>query len=48
VYGLDDKHPQTLMAPWLWLLFIMAVTVIALYLPTHFVLRRVFKAPSSR
>jgi hypothetical protein len=48
VYGLDDKHPQTLMAPWLWLLFIMAVTVIAIYLPTHFALRRVFKAPSSR
>jgi len=48
VYGLDDKHPQTMMAPWLWLLFIMAVTVIAMYLPTHFVLRRVFKAPFSR
>jgi hypothetical protein len=47
VYGLDDKHPQTLMAPWLWLLLIMAVTVIVLYLPTHFVLRRCFKAPSS-
>jgi len=48
VYGLDDKHSQTMMAPWLWLLFIMAVTVIAIYLPTHFALRRVFKAPSSR
>jgi len=48
VYGLDDKHPQTMMAPWLWLLFMMAVTVIAIYLPTHFVLGRVFKAPSSR
>jgi hypothetical protein len=47
VYGLDDKHPQTLMAPWLWLLCLMAVTVIVLYLPTHFVLRRVFAAPSS-
>jgi hypothetical protein len=44
VYGLDDKHPQTMMAPWLWLLFMMAVTAIAIYLPTHFVLRRVFKA----
>jgi hypothetical protein len=47
VYGLDDKHPQTMMAPWLWLLFITAVAV-AIYLPTHFVLRRFFKAPSSR
>jgi hypothetical protein len=36
------------MAPWLWLLFLMAVTVIAIYLPTHFVLRRVFEAPASR
>jgi hypothetical protein len=46
VYGLDDKHPQTLMASWLWLLCLMAVNVIVIYLPTHFVLRRVFKAPS--
>lgn len=48
VYGLDDKHPQTVMAPWLWLLSIMAVNVTAIYLPTHFVLRRFFKAPFSR
>jgi hypothetical protein len=47
VYGLDDKHPQTVMAPWLWLLLLMAVYVIAIYLPTHFVLRRFFKPPSS-
>ena len=46
VYGLDDKHPQTMMAPRLWLLFITAVAM-AIYLPTHFVLRRVLKAPSS-
>jgi hypothetical protein len=48
VYGLDDEHPQTLMSPWLWLLLLMAVNVIAIYLPTHFVLRRFFKALSSR
>ncbi|MGH7853597.1 MAG: hypothetical protein ACREP3_09150 [Candidatus Binatia bacterium] len=48
VYGLDDKHAQTVMLPWLWLLSLMAVNVIAIYLPTHFVLRRFFKAPSSR
>ena len=47
VYGLYDKHPQTMMAPGLWLLFIMAAAI-AIYLPTHFVLRRFFKAPSSR
>ena len=48
VYGLDDKHPQTVMAPWLWLLLLMAVNVIAIYLPTHFALRRFFKVPASR
>jgi hypothetical protein len=47
VYGLDDKHPQTMMSPRLWLLFLTTVAV-AIYLPTHFVLRRFFKAPSSR
>jgi hypothetical protein len=46
VYGLDDKHPQTRMAPWLWLLFLIAVTEIAIYLPTHYLLRRIFKASS--
>lgn len=33
VYGFDDKHPQTLMAPWLWLLLMMAVNMVAVYLP---------------
>ncbi len=33
VYGLDDKHPQTLMASSLWLLCLMVVNVIVLYLP---------------
>ena len=42
VYGLDDRHPQAFMAPRLWLLFMMAVHVIALYLPTHLALRRLF------
>jgi hypothetical protein len=42
VYGLDDKHPQTLMAPPLWLLLMMAFNVVVLYLPTHLVLRPVF------
>ncbi len=42
VYGFTDKHPQTLMEPWLWLVSLMAINVIAFYLPTHFVFRRVF------
>jgi hypothetical protein len=46
VYGLDDKHPQALMAPPLWLLFMMAFNVIVLYVPTHLVLRRVFGVPT--
>jgi hypothetical protein len=48
VYGLDDKHPQTMMAPWLWVLSLMAFQVIVIYVPTHFVLRRVFAAPKTR
>ena len=39
-YGLDDKHPQTAMAPGLWLVLMMAVNVVVLYVPTHFLLRR--------
>lgn len=46
VYGLDDKHPQTVMAPWLWLLCVMVTNVIALYLPTHFALRRAYRLPA--
>jgi hypothetical protein len=42
VYGFTDKHPQTLMAPWLWLVSLMAINVFAFYIPTHFFLRRVF------
>jgi len=42
VYGFTDKQPQTLMAPWLWLVSLMAINVIAFYIPTHFVFRRVF------
>jgi len=42
VYGLDDTHPETRMAPRLWLLFLMTFNVIALYVPTHLVLRHVF------
>jgi len=47
VYGFTDKHPQTLMAPWLWLVSLLAINVIVFYLPTHFVLRRVFATKSA-
>ena len=42
VYGFTDKKAQTLVAPWLWLLALMAVHIFAFYVPTHLVLRRVF------
>ena len=47
VYGLDDKHPQAYMAPRLWVGFMMAFHVVVIYLPTHLVLRRLFKPPAS-
>ena len=46
VYGLDDKHPQTVMAPRLWVLCMMAFNLIVLYVPTHLALRGVFRPPS--
>jgi hypothetical protein len=42
VYGMNDKRPQTLMAPELWLLLMILVNVVTLYVPTHLVLRRIF------
>jgi hypothetical protein len=41
VYGMDDKQPQTLMAPELWLLLMILVNVVGLYVPTHLVLKRI-------
>jgi hypothetical protein len=48
VYGMDDKRPQTLMAPELWLLLMIAVNVVALYVPTHLVLRRIYTPAGSQ
>ena len=45
VYGFTDEHPQTLMAPWLWLAALMAINVIAFYIPSDFVFRRFFATP---
>lgn len=42
VYGFNDNEPQTLMAPWLWLLCLMAGHIFGFYIPSHLVLRRVF------
>jgi len=48
VYGFDDKHPQTMVAPWIWLVFIITFNIVVFYLPTHLLLRRVFKAGIDR
>ena len=48
VYGMDDKRPQTLMAPELWLLLMMVVNVVVLYLPTHVILERIYSPAGSR
>jgi len=40
VYGMDDTEPQTMMAPGLWLLALMAVNVVLFYVPTHLALSR--------
>jgi hypothetical protein len=44
VYGLDDAHPQTQMAPALWLGLLTTFTLGCLYLPTHAALRRIFES----
>jgi hypothetical protein len=42
VYGFTDQQPQTLMAPWLWVLATMALNIVGFYVPTHLLLRRMF------
>ena len=41
VYGMDDKHPQTVMAPALWLLMMIVVNLLVLYVPTHLILKKI-------
>jgi len=42
VWGLDDHHPQTRMAPGAFIAMLCAVFVVGIYTPTHLVLRWVF------
>jgi hypothetical protein len=39
---MDDKRPQTVMAPELWLLLMMGVNVVVLYVPTHLILQKIY------
>lgn len=43
VFGPSGEHPQTWVAPGLWLALMMLVYPVCVYLPTHLVLRRVFR-----
>ena len=45
VYGLDDQHPQTWMAPAVWVLSLTLFMVLGLFPLTHLVLRRLFAWP---
>jgi hypothetical protein len=47
VFGMDDKTPQTMMLPMLWLLLLMSVIVVVLYLPSHLLLRRFCPTPDA-
>jgi len=44
VYGISDAHPQTALAPGLWLLALLGITVVGFQAPTHAVLCRVARA----
>ena len=48
VYGLSDEHPQTWMHPLAYLVLMMVGMPIGMFLPAHFVLRRVFLSPDRR
>ena len=43
VYGLSDAKPQSWMHPHLYFATVLAVLPVAIYLPTHLVLSRVFR-----
>jgi len=48
VWGLDDNHPQTKMAPGAFISVLCAVFVLGIYAPTHLILRKVFPAGAGR
>ena len=42
IYGLSETMPQTWMAPRLWLVLVMVLWPASVYVPCHFIFRRVF------
>ncbi|QDU20095.1 hypothetical protein [Urbifossiella limnaea] len=45
VYGMDDNQAQTLMPPLAWLALLMAGLPLLVYLPTHLLLKWLFRPP---
>lgn len=45
VYGFSDKEPQTWLPPLAWFSALLGVLPLAIYLPTHFVLKKLFNRP---
>jgi hypothetical protein len=45
VFGMDDAQPQTWMSPGLYLVTWIALLVIIVFVPTHFVLKKVCPTP---
>ncbi len=43
VFGASGEHPQTWMAPILWLLLMMVVYPVCVYLPSHLLARLAFR-----
>nr|WP_246146360.1 hypothetical protein [Rubripirellula lacrimiformis] len=47
VFGMDDAQPQTSMPSWAWLTLLMVGLPTFVYLPTHWVLAKVFCRPDA-
>ena len=43
IFGVSNREPQTWMAPWLWLVFLMVFLPVCHYGPLHFVFHRIFR-----
>jgi hypothetical protein len=48
VFGPSGEHPQSWVAPWLWLTLMMVVYPACVYVPTHLALRVLLQARSQR
>src|SRR5690606_18332770 len=45
-YGIDDTQAQTWMPPLAWLTLLMVTLPLAVFLPTHLILTRVYRSPT--